>query len=390
MNHLPSQDYVGAAAEQVVVLHSDDAAVSPELQQKIDDGLAFCIMGEALGLAKHVAAHFVGEVLWCFAAQRTNPFVTRYVFVPKEQSGSGAHCQATGKALLAVARQADNFEGGCQVTCMSHSHAGFGVFSSGIDLATMIQLADDGVGWPSIKWSEVAGTIAATERQMGEQERECPSTQEYTISFPDHPWVRVTFSSTRQFSTEEIDVALHIAQRQLVSVFSTFNSRGDHHCPTLKRIFCPSCGKHEDEIIPASDVEIHVFGDEQLDAEQEEAISLQCEEVRMHHGWPSVAVGWENSVPSDAYGVSPAALPEPSMATISSTTHVKKSTNVSLESYQVWRRGELIGEIPAWLMEKTGAIVPEVAQALGWRSGNENESPDVKETTQGESDGGPS
>jgi hypothetical protein len=278
-----------------------------------------------------------------------------HLFVPHEQDLTPCHCVATGKAMLEVGRLAEAIAGHALVRMLVHSHGHFPAdFLSWTDVQTVEELAGDGVGRETTVWQSLSDLVAPTAVARGPG-----GQQQWVARFADHPGLCVSLTTARPGVTpEDFRVELQAGTRRMVSCFGVVNARGDLFLPTFRRTSCSLCGKSLSEELDGRDVELHIVGPEELTEEARQRLDDQLERMTIR------------SMPSTSYWSSPReekthrqphgyCLPKQSGG--SGHQPVLESAD-----YSVWRQGELIGKIPAALMERVAAQIPDVAERLGW------------------------
>lgn len=140
--------------------------------------------------------------------------------------------------------------------------------------------------------------------------------------------------------------------------FSTHNVRGEHYFPVHRVKLCPACQARDEATRPAEEVALHVVGPQELSADEREALRKEAKsKVQRGYLWDGAPKGhpWDEREP-EAGG----------LADEEGEAGIREVGENAAADFEVYRRGNRVGRIPAALLEEAACRTPALAAALGW------------------------
>ena len=340
---------------QRVVRHGADWEPTTELLARLAQGTVIFVTGALIAQTRYLAARMPQlEFVVAWATCGSRPWLMANLFLPREQSLTGSHCVATGRALLAIGRQAEAMDGAVSVCMMLHSHASFAAsFLSYIDVQTVKALADEGIARQASQWQSYnpAAVPASGEGSSLDARR-------WILRSPDQPAVSLSLATDRRdVTSEDFRVELQTEMRRTVSCFGVINALGDVYLPTFRRTTCGVCGNPVSEALEGSDIEIHILGPEEMSDETRQLLDDQLASLTiLSSACPTGSFSRRSDEKWQSHGYRLA----------DASDQQGDRTASPSNDYGVWRHGKFVGRIPPALMERVAAQIPEVAVCLGW------------------------
>ncbi len=364
-------------AGQRVVRHEGEYRLTDTDRVEIEAGNSLFFTGKAIAMANCICQELKWlEILWYWTVRRGNPFLISGIVIPERQSLTGGSCDADGSAVLAASREAR--KQGRLIVGAGHSHGySSGYFSSGTDLATMSQLADEKVGFVSkTKVSSPARLRKLDPPANANQEHKPQRSEIFEGTFAEYPGIRLKLTTSRaDLSPEQFSAELQQDRRRLVSIFTTHNSAGQCLFPVHKVSWCLLCRSRLEEMTD-KDVTLHVLGPVELTDEQRQTILDELREKKTgwrdsrQHSW------WCSGQKEDSLGqLSHAGEPTP-LARDGVPGNAPNSDSAGAAEpadFQIWRYGQLVGRVPAGVMEEAAHLLPSLATALAWQESKSND-----------------
>ena len=318
------------------------------------DGQKLFICGSAVAKAQ-LLTHLMrsSEIAWYWIADERRTELITDVLLPVEQDVSYGSVKIPPEAVVLANREARRDR--MRIVGAGHSHHHMGAWTSRTDEELMDQLSAEGVGYSSTVRTSVKGQL-----QRRDSPRRGPAGQTWLdATFPAWPHVEATIIGPPNLNPADLHVQLTMCQPRLFSLFSTSDTQGRYHFPQLCVTRCSLCGSRlEQEIIhPAT---ICVIGPVAMTTWERNRFLAEFERrAPRRFVWCHAASSRPDALAAD---------PVPAATTMMSVPPPDEFEEKTLgpAPFSVYRRGELIGEVDAKVLEEAAWTVPALAKALRW------------------------
>jgi len=345
-----------------------DWTPTEELRARAHLGECILIRGSALAQADLITREMRNcEVAWYWLGSEEDPVIIDDLYLPEQQTVSSAHVSISAEAV-AAANRAVRREGK-KIVGAGHSHHGFGVSTSMVDVELFGQLAQEGAGYRSFVWRSAPGCVSPAGARAVEHGTPAPADgrTEFRVAFDECPDTELLVTVPAGLHPQDLKLELKWRQTRLLSLFSTHDWYQNLHFPLLEVIRCGRCGTRIGERFLPPAVML-IIGPIALDAEQRRQ-TLAALEKR----WPR-RLSWagsteafkrwtdgradEDSAGSGSRCAAVTADPQPG----------GEGAATKPTPFEVYRQGAAapVAVVEAAVLEEAAHRVPALGRALGW------------------------